>query len=295
MAPKLSIVIGTFNQKDTLKEVLSSLTKQTAQKEEFEIIVVDSSSTDGTDKMVAEQNVPNLIYIRQENLGRPGARNRGIKEAKGEIILLTDADMVADERLVEEHILCHENNLNVAAEGLTYNLRHLDNYTSPDNLTPYIHLGLNPNQHLHWMFFLSGNLSVKKHILLEAGLFDPIFTGYGWEDVELGYRVTKYGTRLIYLPSAINYHFHLVGDEEMEKRSYNKGLSAAKFYKKHKKREIKYFLGMNPLAMAAFRLIESAPLLRKLIEQGAKRGNGFSKTLLNEYIYRRGFLEGLKT
>ncbi|MFH1542572.1 MAG: glycosyltransferase family 2 protein, partial [bacterium] len=88
----ISVVIGTYNQKETLKMVLVSLMNQSIPLEEYEIIVVDSSSTDGTAEMAGEFKVK---YIRVENKGKSAARNKGIAEAKGEIILLTDADMIA--------------------------------------------------------------------------------------------------------------------------------------------------------------------------------------------------------
>ncbi|MFC1559866.1 glycosyltransferase family 2 protein [Candidatus Margulisiibacteriota bacterium] len=292
---KLSVVIGTYNQKDSLKLVLGSFEDQTAPKDSFEVVLVDSSSSDGTDKMIADlKHTFDLNYIRQEDLGRPGARNRGIKEAKGEIILLTDADMIAHEKLVEEHIKCHEECGNVAIEGLTYNLKRLENYRSPDNLTPYIQKEPKAKQKLHWMYFLSGNLSLRKETAVKAGLFDPMFTGYGWEDIELGYRVHKLGMPIIYLPSAKNYHYHIVSDEGMLERKYNMGLSAAKFYKKHPNKEVKNFLGMHPAVMAIYVFMKSNKWLLDIIKKRAAKGSYFNNMVLQEYNYREGLTDALK-
>ena len=73
-------------------------------------------------------------------------RNQGIFKAEGEIILLTDADMVAGPKFVAEHLKAHESHKNVAIEGLTYNLKKLvPDYQHPDNVTPYIKQKLKMN------------------------------------------------------------------------------------------------------------------------------------------------------
>ncbi|OGC03833.1 hypothetical protein A2276_08280 [candidate division WOR-1 bacterium RIFOXYA12_FULL_43_27] len=269
----LSVVIGTFNQKDSLKLVLESFTKQTYK--DFEIIVVDSSSTDGTEEIVRTEqcSVPTLQYIRQENNGKTAARNRGIKEAKGEIILLTDADMIADSQLVEEHIKAHKKYNNACFEGTTFNFLK----KGSDAVEPYIKQKLRAGQKLKWAYFLSGNLSIKKETLIKAGMFDEDFKSYGWEDIELGYRLHKMKIPLYYLPSAKNYHYHFVTDNDMVKRKYNMGKSAAIFYKKHPNFEIKMFLGMNPLAMGIYRFLKKYPRFLKL-----------SQYLREEFEYRKG-------
>jgi len=291
---KLSVVIGTYNQKDKLKQVLASLFTQTLSPYFYEIVVVDSMSNDGTDAAI-ETLSPScpLNYLRQENKGRPGARNRGIEEAKGEIIFLTDADMLADPNLLQEHLKAHEKMKNAAFEGLTYNFRsQIPDLQIPINkkldIEPYIKEKLKPLHKIKWSYFLTGNLSIPRSIIKNAGMFDADFSGYGWEDIELGYRLHKLGVPLYYLLSAKNFHLHPVSDKEMYKRKYNMGKSAAIFYKKHPNLEIKYFLGMNPLAQGIYKLIKASPRLQKFIE--SKGGY-----LWGEFLYRKGLEEGLAT
>ncbi|NQU17547.1 MAG: glycosyltransferase [Candidatus Saganbacteria bacterium] len=294
---KISVIIGTYNQKEPLKLVLESFSKQTINPSEFEVIVVDSFSNDGTDAMI-ESLGPHpfpLNYIRQENNGKTAARNRGIKEAKGEIILLTDSDMIADPNLVEEHLKAHQENQNASFEGTTYNFKHqTSNFKiNPksqipnDQIEPYIKQRLRPGQRLKWSYFLSGNLSIKKETIIKAGMFDEDFKSYGWEDIELGYRLHKMKVPLFYLPSAKNYHYHFVTDTDMVKRKYNMGKSAAIFYKKHPNFEIKMYLGMNPVAMFVYNYIKKRPNLLKKITKRAKSSK-FYQYLLEEYSYRLG-------
>ena len=115
-------------------------------------------------------------------------------------------------------------------------------------------------------------------------MFDEDFKSYGWEDIELGYRLYKMGIPLLYLPSAKNYHYHFVDDQDMVKRKYNMGKSAAIFYKKHPNFEIKMYLGMNPIATAAYNFLKKHPkILQKITNQ----------YILEEYNYRKGLEEGL--
>ncbi|MBI5078834.1 glycosyltransferase, partial [Candidatus Saganbacteria bacterium] len=280
---KLSVVIGSHNQKEVLKKTLLSLFHQTFSPELYEIQLIDSSSVDGTDKML-EELVPTcrFNYQRVENRGKAAARNLGIKAARGEIIFLTDADMAAEPELLEKHLHAHSAIENASFEGLTIN---------PDG-KPYIKARLKPEQKLKWAYFLTGNLSVPKELLIEAGLFDENFKGYGWEDLELGYRLHQMKVPLYYLPSAVNRHHHPVSNEDLLERKYQMGKSAALFYKKHPDFEIKMFLGMHPLAMGAYRFAKKRPRLLERLKRKASSSD-FYRYLLEEYHYRLGLEEGL--
>ncbi|MFA6549431.1 MAG: glycosyltransferase [Candidatus Margulisiibacteriota bacterium] len=273
----LSVVIGTYNQRAVLQKTLESLFNQTLSSQEYEIVLVDSFSDDGTDRMVETlKPTCRLNYLRTDNFGKSYARNIGIRAAKGEIIFLTDADMEADQGLLEKHAAAHKNTPGSIFEGLTIN----------PNGKPYIQQILKPDQPLKWSYFLTGNLSIAKESLLKVGLFDEKFRGYGWEDIELGYRLSKLGVKLFYLPSAINYHRHPVSQEGMQKRKYEMGKSAAYFYRKHPNFEIKMFLGMNPLAMGTFQFLKNHPALLEKIN---------NQYILEEYYYRLGLTEALKS
>ncbi len=104
---KVSVIIPTFNRRDFLKEALESLFSQTYR--DFEIIVVDDGSTDGTGEMI-EKEYRNIKYIYQENRGPSAARNRGIKEAAGEYITFLDSDDLWLKNKLEEEINFLEEN-----------------------------------------------------------------------------------------------------------------------------------------------------------------------------------------
>lgn len=93
--PKVSVIIPTYNCVKYLPEALDSVLAQTYQ--DFEIIIIDDGSLDGTRSLVEEylQKYPGIIrYIYQENRGLACARNTAMKNSRGEYIALLDADDV---------------------------------------------------------------------------------------------------------------------------------------------------------------------------------------------------------
>lgn len=89
----LSIIIPSFNRADTLERALDSVLQQTyfQQDAAFEIIVVDDGSADGTAELV-KTRYPSVHFLQQANRGVSSARNRGLRQARGEWIALLDSD-----------------------------------------------------------------------------------------------------------------------------------------------------------------------------------------------------------
>lgn len=89
--------------------------------------------------------------------------------------------------------------------------------------------------HMPWINFITSNVSVSRHALFEAGLFDEQFNGYGWEDWELGYRLFMKGAKFVHDPAAAAYH------QEHPISIANRAQSQAnyfRFYNKHPHMEI---------------------------------------------------------
>jgi glycosyltransferase involved in cell wall biosynthesis len=87
--PKVSVIIPTYNRARIVGEAIDSVLSQSY--DDFELIVVDDGSTDGTEKLVASY-LPRLTYLYQEHQGVSAARNRGIATARGEYLAFLDSD-----------------------------------------------------------------------------------------------------------------------------------------------------------------------------------------------------------
>ena len=92
----LSVVIPNFNRKSDILELLGSLYDQ--KFEDFEIIVVDDNSTDGSIPAIKEQYPQTIIIPLPKNMGPAVARNFGIKSARGEIIVGLDSDTILQDK-----------------------------------------------------------------------------------------------------------------------------------------------------------------------------------------------------
>jgi len=125
--PKVSICVPTYNRKNYLKETLDSILAQTYK--EYEIVVVDDGSTDGTEDMIKQLGVP-IAYHWQENGGDAAARNKLIELARGKYISFIDSDDLlfpdAIERLVQvveteaEDVIAYGSYVRIDHDGRVY-------------------------------------------------------------------------------------------------------------------------------------------------------------------------------
>ena len=112
--PKVSVVIPTFNRADTIGDSIKSVLEQTFK--DFEVIVVDDGSTDGTESVVAAFGDSRIKYIMQDNAGACAARNNGIRHANGEYIAFQDSDDYWMPRKLErqlQNISLHDSKIDI--------------------------------------------------------------------------------------------------------------------------------------------------------------------------------------
>lgn len=290
----ISIVIPTFNRKDSLKVVLNSLKRQNFPSEQYEIILVDSGSTDGTAELIKEFDINNLSFIVQENKGRSGARNRGIREAKGELVLFTDADIIADENLLACHRKFYDKNKGCAVVGCEIQVNTIyeyENVKKNNSLRRTLHP--DERERLSWLYFLTGNALVPREKLIEVGMFDESFTGYGHEDIELGYRIEKSGMKILYNHKAINYHWHPVEFVEQCEKMRLAGISTVRFYNKHRDYQIKLKYGMTPVSLGIHSLFSRDGWFISFCRKNRERFK-ICRELALQYDYISGIKEALQ-
>jgi GT2 family glycosyltransferase len=247
---ELSVVIPTFNRKDTVLQVLDALGRQTLRTASYEVIAVDDGSRDGTPGLLTEYSASyGLQVLTQANTGPAGARNRGVRAAKGEIIVFLGDDTVPEPEFLEVHLRSHREAgaRRIAVLGYT-------GWPRDRRVTPFLHhineyglqfgyeLIVDPES-VPFNFFYTSNISVPKQALLEAGLFDTTFPDAAWEDIELSYRLSRNGFVIVYRPRAVVRHHHTITFESFRRRQERSGRAAAIFYRKHP--ELADFLGVG--------------------------------------------------
>ena len=294
---RISVVIPTYNRLDTLQYVIPALLAQDIPSDQFEVVVADSLSNDGTAEYLARAalDAPHLRHLPGSYTGRASARNAGIRAAAAPLVLFTDADIIAAPDLLSRHLARHDRPGGPrAVVGLEIQVNSYDDYRRKsahrsvrDELHP------RSRKTLDWLYFLTGNASAPRAQLERVGRFDEDFTGYGHEDLELGYRLKHAGVAIEYEPLAVNYHWHPVPFDQQQGRMELAGKSTVRFYRKHPTLGVQAKLGMTPLSLALHDVVDRAPAIKTWIERNAARP-GFARTLSFQYHYLTGVKAALR-
>lgn len=251
---RFSVVVPTHNRKTLLRRCLCALVHQ--QYPDYEIIVVDDGSADGTGDMV-QREFPQVRYLRQEpNLGPAAARNRGVHVARGEIVAFTDDDCVpppdwlarlaqgfadypqaaavggiqeASEQVLRTRVLARYERF---VTRRVYGLGEAPVVGSPA-----------PGG--------TNNLAVRRDLLLEIGGFDETFPVAAGEDADLLRRLAKRGYVTVTLPLKVT-HLQSYTWTSFVRQQIRRGIGAAYFH--HKWGEL------SPVSREVLRLF-AAPLV----------------------------------
>ena len=231
MIPALSVVIPAYGRQELLDQCLTRLADQTLEPDRFEIIVVD----DGSPSPLKVGG--NARGLRQENRGPAAARNYGVTEAQGEVVVFIGDDIQVPRDFLEVHAQFHQQR-HSAWEGM---LGRVD-WPAEFLLDPYMNWldrsglqfgfhGLEPGQRLQYYHFYTSNISVKRATLL-AFPFDEDFPQAAFEDADLGARLAEADFRLYYEPRAHAEHRHFYTLEESCAHRRRVGQSARIFERK---------------------------------------------------------------
>ena len=256
MTFKLSVVLTTYNRAPLLEKALISLASQTLAKEDYEVIVVDDGSSDNTREVVRSlEPILAIKYSHQQNSGLASAKNHGLFLANGDIVLFLDDDDISDPSLIEQHLFAHGANpsphtailgkTNITSSLLSDPLMH--NFTQIDPML-FCYQGIRHRDILNYEYFWGGRTSCKRELLLREGVFNPIFR-FGYEDIELGYRLNqRVGLQVVYWEQAVNTMIRQIDLPSFLKRCQRQGESAWRFLEIHNMdREIERYLDCNNL------------------------------------------------
>ncbi|AKB16442.1 glycosyltransferase family 2 protein [Methanosarcina thermophila] len=208
-----SIVILSYNSREDLEECIPSLMSQTYQ--DFEIIVVDNASTDGSEEFI-RTNYPMIKVVQTgKNLGYPAGNNAGFEVAEGEYIVVVNPDTVADPKWLAELVKPLENDPTIAAttsKVLIYYQK--DKINTCANTAHYTGLtfcrGLNKfaselNNYQPVGAVSGCSFAIRSDMLKNINGFDSDFFLYQ-EDADLSWRIRFAGGKIMYVPESIIYH-----------------------------------------------------------------------------------------
>lgn len=202
---------------------LATLSDQDFPGEQYEIVVVDDASTDGTAEALGGMGISkNLVFIIQpENRGQAVARNVGARKAKGQLILFIDDDMSCDRSLLSSHVAWHSKEVGPKLVfGRTRSALGQPRTFSSETTADAINLPYEQIEHdrdLKWKDYAwaGQNCSIARSTFLECGGYDEIHFARRCQDTELAMRLWKRGIKFDYEPQAIVWHWWTKSDRQV--------------------------------------------------------------------------------
>jgi glycosyltransferase involved in cell wall biosynthesis len=202
--PRVSVIVPVRNRREMVGRLLAALDVQNWT--DFEVVVVDDGSIDGTDQVVADALVAGrqVTLVRQHGSGAVAARQRGVEVARGEILAFTDSDCMPEPGWLKAGVAEIDNGADV-----------VDGRTIPEREVGPLERSVGQEND---GLYATCNVFYRKESFVAAGGFDqeasrrlgfrftPWAKGLGFgEDTLLGWRVARHGTPK-YAPEAVVVH-----------------------------------------------------------------------------------------
>lgn len=250
--PKVSIVTILYSKVREIVPVLESYSRQT-YRGEIEIIFVDDLSPDNSATLVADyfqkvqsndatsRQIEFKIVRNEQNFGNCISRNIGVREASGDILVIIDADCLLNADFIKRHVEAHAFDdcevaigpFNIETNGREPSAALKYYEERPESALAQAELQ-DPINRSSFLNCITRNFSIKAKAISED-LFDPLFgysaspeSGYGWEDVEMGYRLYLRGLRIKFIEDAFSIHISAEGED----RNVTKPLRSLRNYRR---------------------------------------------------------------
>ncbi|HPB30589.1 MAG TPA: glycosyltransferase [Candidatus Sumerlaeota bacterium] len=229
----VSVIIPNYNGAGKLEPLFESLRAQDYPMDHMQICVGDDASQDSSITIMEQYREQGLNLhwaVSKKNRGRSAARNLALKLADGAIHIIIDNDFTLPSFFIREHVVTHEDAKNLVVIGPLLNVHSvtgfyqsfLDYYQKNENIYCESH-----SQSLPFMYFRA-NASIRKENI--DILFDERFRLWGYEDVEMGYRLASRGLNFVYNRRAYVWHYLFEDSLEVRcRRNYDAGKNKALF------------------------------------------------------------------
>jgi len=218
----ISVIICTYNRDKYIYNVLKSVAENDLPKSSYEIILVDNNSTDRTASEVERflQIFPNVVlkYCLEVQQGLSHARNRGITEASGDVLIYVDDDAMVNPQYLSAYSTIFSSNPDICAAGgpiipvyedgmepkwMNHHLKRL--------LTGYLYFGETEKPFPGNNYPGGGNAAYRKTVFEIVGLYNTELgrkgsSLAGGEEKDIFDKMTSAGMKFIYTPNAVLYH-----------------------------------------------------------------------------------------
>ncbi len=229
----ISVIVPAYNAEATLDACLAALQTQTLSRERYEILVVDDGSIDRTADIACTHNVR---LIQQSNSGPALARNRGAREAVGDLLLFTDADCVPASDWMERMIVPFSDSEIVGVKG-TYRTRQtalVSRFVQQEYEGKYLRMARRDTID----FIDTYSAAYRRDVFLANEGFDGSFPTASVEDQEFSFRLARKGYKMVFVPDAVVYHHHDRTIWDYVRRKFGIGYWKALLLRWHPKRVV---------------------------------------------------------
>jgi len=208
--PLVSVIILNWDGKDIIESAVSSVLK--SDYPDIEAIVVDNISTDGSIELLSSRfgNDRRVkVIVTEKNFPFAVAHNIGIRNAKGEYVLIINNDNQLDRDCIKNLISGMRGGIEVCSPKIIQRSGKIDFIGAAMDRWGYAygrgHDEIDRGQYDNDDFFYAGYWMFKKTIVQETGFFDEDIS-MGWDDLDFSWRIRLTGRKIALVPTAIMYH-----------------------------------------------------------------------------------------
>ncbi len=254
ITPKqVSLIIPTYNRQSVVLNTIEHLTKQTLS--DFEVIIVDQTKIKDSNLENYRGNIFNYKYIKITETGLPNARNVGVENAKGDILIFIDDDSIPAVDLVQSYLNLFNNlGKDVWCIGGRVIEKNTTMFRERDSIVggwitwygkTLKNFDTDKSGECEWS--AGGNFAVIKKCFMEVGGFDSNFIGTAvMEDGDFGYAIKKNNGRVYYFPEPIIEHLRIptggLRKNKPAEKMFYRAHNTVYFFRKYNKRRFLLFV-----------------------------------------------------
>lgn len=230
-----SVIIPLYNKEQSIYKTIQSVLNQTFI--DFEIVVVNDGSTDNSLKIIEQINDPRIRIINKLNGGVSNTRNRGIREAKFELIALIDADDFWEPNFLEEMYSLINDFPNFSLYGSAHDEYENNSFSFKNNTLPVLYRGILNNYFelaKSNVLFWTSAVIIKKEALLAIGGFNEMIS-IG-EDLDVWFRINLNYKCVFY--NKVLAHYNIDGPNRAMKKKHDFSKSIMYYLDSYKDYEI---------------------------------------------------------